>query len=409
MSAMADYSFGYCTNVHAGASLEQARTNLRKYSASVRQRLAPQGKLPIGLWLSHRAAEALLRQDEVQQFKDWLAQQGLKPYTFNGFPQGDFHQPVVKHQVYEPTWLSEQRVQYTLMLADILATLLPEGQTGSISTLPLAWPHTPWQPEDYQQAATHLLTVAKTLERLHERTGREIVLAIEPEPGCVLDTCQDITGFFEQFLFCGDDERVARQYLSVCHDICHSGVMFEPQASVLDAYRSTGIRVGKVQVSSAVHVPWDTCTDAVDRASLLAQLRTFDEPKYLHQTTRCDASGGLLELAEDLSPALDQWLNGESIGSGPRYPWRIHFHVPIFVEQFNHLHTTQADITQAVQCLERHGQQPVEGRPWFTGHYEVETYAWPVLPAEVAIEDLAEGIAQELQFFSRLLRSQSLT
>ena len=39
------------------------------------------------------------------------------PFTFNGFPYGDFHQSVVKHRVYEPTWADAER------LAALAATL----------------------------------------------------------------------------------------------------------------------------------------------------------------------------------------------------------------------------------------------------------------------------------------------
>jgi hypothetical protein len=31
-------------------------------------------------------------------------------------------------------------------------------------------------------------------------------------------------------------------------------------------------------------------------------------------------------------------------------------------------------------------------------HFEVETYAWNVLPEELRVDDLAEGIAKEMQW-----------
>jgi hypothetical protein len=58
----------------------------------------------------------------------------------NGFPYGDFHEPVVKHKVYQPTWYEPARWKYTLQLAEILNQLLLPGVEGSISTLPIAWP-----------------------------------------------------------------------------------------------------------------------------------------------------------------------------------------------------------------------------------------------------------------------------
>ena len=92
----ADYPIGYCTNVHAGTSLEQARANLLQYAGKVRAQLAPQGRLPVGLWLAEPAANELIEKQSVVEFRDWLQSNHFLPYTMNGFPQGDFHQAVVK-------------------------------------------------------------------------------------------------------------------------------------------------------------------------------------------------------------------------------------------------------------------------------------------------------------------------
>lgn len=401
-----DYRFGYCTNVHAGTSLSAAQDNLLKYAAAVRQQVAPQGRLPVGLWMPEPAAMSLVEQNGVLEFRDWLHEHSFLPYTINGFPQGDFHQKVVKHAVYEPTWTCDTRTRYTLYLAEILEAILPNGGTGSISTLPLGWPHAPWSAETMKTAADNLLQVARFLERLSQQRGREVVLAIEAEPGCVLSTAEDMVEFFEHFLFSGPDRELARRHLTVCHDICHSGVMFESQADVLARYRQAGMRIGKVQVSSAVHVPWDQCVgDPQRQAALAAQLQALDEPKFLHQTVEQNGAGGRQWMRDDLPQALQRHLSAESLSAGsyPTRPWRVHFHVPIFVERFGQLQTTQSDIAEAVAYLQQHQSDPIAGTPWFTGHYEVETYAWTVLPSELAQDDLASGIARELQYFNAIL------
>ncbi|GIW98786.1 MAG: xylose isomerase [Pirellulaceae bacterium] len=392
------YHHGYCTNVHAGISIDAAKANLERYACDVRQRLVPQGRLPVGLWLAEQAAHQLLREGRLADFRAWLEEKGLVPYTLNGFPQQDFHQPVVKHAVYEPTWLCQSRAEYTKMLIDVLAWLLPQGSVGTISTLPLGWPHAPWHADDLRTAAEHLLEVAQYAKRMEEETGRHIVVAIEPEPGCVLNTASEVVEFFTHYLFSGRQEAVARRHLSVCHDICHSGVMFEPQAEALEQYRRAGIRLGKVQVSSAIHVPWDRCQDDPGAAAdIRTQLARIGEPKYLHQTTAAAPHGRLQRLIEDLPHALSRWLADDAI---PRHPWRIHFHIPIYVDCFGSLQTTQDDIGEATTYLEQYRQETVDGMPWFTGHYEVETYAWTVLPPELATDNLAAGIAQELEYFS---------
>lgn len=403
----ADYRFGYCTNVHAGASFEEAKQNLVTYASQIRKNICPTGRLPIGLWLSANAAESLL-ESGLNDFAHWLGEQQLLPYTLNGFPQTDFHKPVVKHEVYEPTWCCESRSRYTMMLAEILHEILPPSATGSISTLPLGWPHAPWHAENYKQSADNLIAAAKFIDRLCQSRGAEIVIAIEPEPGCVLNTAPEVVEFFEHYLFSGPDHELARKYLTVCHDVCHSGVMFEPQREALQLYRKAGIRVGKVQVSSAVHVPWDDYADSPEaQHDLLRQLSEFNEPKYLHQTTTSDAEAHLKKLYPDLSQALATLPTGEQVNGTttqfPNHPWRVHFHVPIFVTKFGRLETTQRDISEACDYLEQYKDDSIAGAPWFTGHYEVETYAWPVLPKELAAASLQEGITEELRFFQNIL------
>ena len=396
-----DFGFGYCTNVHSGRDLATALEQIDRHGVAVRNQVCPDEKLPVGLWFSQSAADSLLDDDHCQWLKSWLDQRHMRAYTFNGFPQGDFHQPVVKHAVYEPTWMCPSRAEYTQRLAIILDRVLPEGHTGSISTMPLGWPYAPWHAENYRLAADYLIATAGTLADLSAKRGSELVLAIEPEPGCVLATADDLVDFFEHFLFRGPEAELARKHLTVCHDICHSGVMFESQQEVLNKYLSAGIRIGKVQVSSAVHVPWDEVSDQPEgQQQMLRQLQSFNEPRYLHQTSRCGAEGKLVDFREDLGIAIADWIATDARQS----PWRVHFHLPIFVQRFGHLATTQHDIASACQFLEKNQGQCMAGSDWFTGHYEVETYAWTVPPAELQADNLASGIAQELQFFKSILK-----
>lgn len=403
-----DFSFGYCTNVHAGITLTEAKDNLERIATQVREKLTPQGRLPVGLWLAQKAAEQLHSEDAAPLFGEWLAEHALKAYTFNGFPQGDFHQPVVKHAVYEPTWLDESRLQYTQQLADILAQLL-DGPHGSISTLPLGWPHQQWSADQFQLAGLQLQRLAMHLDRIAQRSGKEIVLAIEPEPGCVLDTANDMVDFLQQYVF--DESRpYIRRHIGVCHDVCHSAVMFESQSYALHHYLHHGVRIGKVQVSSAVEVPWRLGPDseAVNNQTR-HQLLNFSEPRYLHQTTRAqvgsDPAGNSIDMVDDLPEAISAWLEPSAGGyRWPTQPWRIHFHVPIFVERFGNLLATRQDIHQAIPILEANRSRTVDGAPWFTGDYEVETYAWGVLPPELRVDNLADGIARELTYLQSVLK-----
>jgi hypothetical protein len=380
---------GYCTNVHAGPTLAETKANLQRFALAVKQQVRPDAPMGLGLWLAASAARELLTTG-ARPFAEWLAEAGLVPFTFNGFPYGDFHQAEVKHRVYEPTWWQPERLEYTLQLIEIMDQLLPEGELGSISTLPIAWSHPAPTAAQMDQATQNLLTVARALARLKQERGRQIVLSIEPEPGCLLQRSDDLVALFRDRLFASKEESAAREHLGVCHDVCHAAVMFESQSAVLAKYAKEGIQIGKVQISSAVAVDFDALSSS-DREAAIDQLTDFREPRYLHQT--CIRTRVGVAFYEDLPLAI---ANTDT----PRGQWRTHFHVPVYLPRFGHLQATQDDILECLKAIKATSS---------CRHFEVETYAWGVLPPELRVRQLADGIAREVAWFTQQLPAVGLT
>lgn len=388
-----DIRLGYCTNVHAGHDFDSTIANLQRYAVAARHQLGLNGPLDIGLWLS---AEALNRVgNRALEFRDALTALNLRVFTFNGFPYGDFHEPVVKHRVYEPSWADESRLHYTLSLIAVLGTLTDQTHTGSISTVPIGWPDGgPCKPVDLDAAAVNLRVVADVLATHYQQTGRLIHLDLEPEPGCILSTSDDVVTFWEQHLLTDcRSEHAIREHLRVCHDICHAAVMFEDQTEVFAKYTAAGIQVGKVQISSAVRAELHSPQPEV---AAMEALRTFVEPRYLHQTTvrlnpTTAHNRNSIAFFEDLPLALQAM----SAGSAP-VEARVHFHIPIFMNALGLLGTTQNEIEPAIRAALAAGVE----------HFEVETYAWNVLPRSAAGDlDLATGIAHELRYAATLMNS----
>ena len=121
----------------------------------------------------------------------------------------------------------------------------------------------------------------------------------------------------------------------------------------------------------------------------ITQLSRFAEDRYLHQTG-CIGNDGSFSLADDL-PALIEHSSAASLSETDR--WVIHFHVPIFLERFGLLGTSREDVVECLSSLEDEAIG-VE----FTGHLEVETYAWTVLPEEMRQGGLAGDVAREMQW-----------
>ena len=378
---------GYCTNVHAGATFEQTKANLQRYALAVKAIVSPDEPMGIGLWFSRQCVNELfnLGAKGLPQLGPWLDDHGLIPFTFNGFPYGDFHQPIVKHRVYEPDWSTTERLGYTHALAAILSEISPDFSHRSISTLPLGWPKGSSWKVDVQTAVANLLGLTKELRQIADTTGVFIHVDLEPEPGCLLQRSDDVVKFFQDHLLPAGDEldlpaEVVCAHIRVCHDICHAAVMFETQAEVIDRYENAGIRIGKVQVSSAIRIPFDAMSET-ERADALRQVQSFAEDRYLHQTM-IRLPDGEMEFHEDLPLAIASIENDHPIGE-----WRIHFHMPIFLDHFGLIETTQDQIGQCLRALD-----PEDG----VRHFEVETYAWDVLPQDLRTNDLAQGIAREI-------------
>ena len=383
---------GYCGNVHPGKTIEEVKQNLTNHTLEVKSKVRPDEQMNVGLWLSATAARELDDRDRILEFRDWLADRDLLPYTLNGFPYGDFHQEIVKLDVYKPTWAEPERLQYTVRLAKILDAILPPEINGTISTLPLGWPvagdkSVVEDEQFWKLCAANLKSCALSLDQIELETGRNIFVCLEPEPGCILDTWDDVVGFFTQYLLNDEDAQLIRKHIGVCHDVCHSAVMFEEQATAITEYQKAGIKIGKVQVSSAVAVDFEASTPEQIPAKL-QQLQNFAEPRYLHQTS---------VRVDDKTLFYEDLCNALQAHPEPRGQWRVHFHVPIFSPTLGPIGTSQAEIGKCFEAIKDSG----EPMP----HFEVETYAWNVLPESLKESKLADGIANEIAWFDKLMQA----
>ncbi|MGW9630511.1 metabolite traffic protein EboE [Agromyces sp. NPDC055520] len=382
----------YCTNVHPAEDLEGVLEQLDAFAGPVR-RAAGLDELGVGLWLpADLAAQLAASADDRARLRERLDANGLVLRTINAFPYRAFHADVVKHDVYLPDWADPRRARYTLDCAAVLADLLPEGAAGSISTLPLAW-REPWTADDDRRATEALADVSWSLRALREATGRTVRVAIEPEPGCVLDTVADVVDWLAPRIGAsgiaasgeaasdaaasgdlGDARAIDPEFVGVCLDTCHLAVSFADPVAAVRQIGAAGLRVVKVQASAALHV--DDPADPASRAAVAA----FVEARYLHQT-RVLRPDGSVAAADDLPEALASLPTDG--------PWRVHFHVPLHLAPRAPITATTNVLTAALDAVRElpHGDE---------AHLDVETYTWSVLPDPV--DDLVAGIAGEVRW-----------
>ena len=382
-------SIGYCSNVHPGKNFFEYLEQLKTHSVLVREKLNVD-RMGIGLWFSAATAIQLKSAIDYSRLAEFLDNNGLVAYTLNGFPFGDFHQDVVKHDVYLPTWESKERLDFTKLLADLIDRLLTDqgvNKSGSISTLPLGWPGEHVDESWLRQCAANLKSLAKFLEQIENKSGNTVRLAIEPEPGCVLHLGEHVVDFFEKYLFDGTEaeNQLVKKFIGVCHDVCHAAVMFEKQSDLLAKLSSCDIGIYKLQVSAAIEARIDN-SNLAQRVNALDQLARFAEDRYLHQTC-IQSSDGINTLIQDLPEALNTIQESDVTGTV-----RVHYHVPIFLKEFGYLNSTQQQITDCISWFQKN-QVNVD--------VEVETYAWSVLPEEMRGPVLSDGIVDELNWLQQ--------
>ncbi|MCP4745347.1 MAG: metabolite traffic protein EboE [Desulfobacteraceae bacterium] len=362
----------YCTNIHEAESWPQTLRNIRKHLPTIKAAVSPKRRFPIGLRLSNRAAFEL-DDSAVKKFIQWCEQNGCFVPTINGFPYGAFHGQSIKQKVYLPDWRDQRRVAYTKQLATLLHALLPDGLTGSISTVPLGFKRY-IQKEDLTLIRNNLEQVLDHFDHLSQSTGKLVLLALEPEPGCVLEKTSDVIRFFEET----DRRRPAFEHLGVCLDCCHQAVMFEQGQKILKDLADAAIPVAKIQVSAGLRLK----TPDSD------VLRTFDEPCYLHQVV-VRRQNGSLHYYDDLPLALRDHVNE------PGDEWRVHFHVPIFAEHMDMAGTTQSFIRKVLPATEP------------AVLLEVETYSWAALSARLRVDNLTDFIIRELLWLKGIMKNEA--
>ncbi|WP_084736109.1 metabolite traffic protein EboE [Actinophytocola xinjiangensis] len=368
----------YCTNVHPAEDLPGVLAQLDRYAEPVR-RLVGVDVLGLGLWLPAGLAGELAGDPALRaRLRAELDARGLEVYTLNAFPYGGFHDDVVKHSVYRPQWTDPRRLEYTVDCATVLADLLPDTASyGSISTLPLAW-RAPWDGADDTAATSAFAELTGVLAGMARRDGRPIRLAVEPEPGCVLDTVADAVSWLAN--------RVDPRFVGLCLDTCHLAVSFADPAETVAAIHRAGLSVVKVQASAALQVE-EPASEAAQAA-----LADFTEPRYLHQVRERTGDGAVLG-SDDLPQALAELPAQRA--------WRVHFHVPLHARPAAPLSATTDVLRGAVAALE----STVEELP----HIEVETYTWSVLPETAGNGGdtaLIRGIAAELRWAAAQLLGQ---
>lgn len=387
----------YSTLVHAGDTWADMNASLREFVPQVKARVSPNAPFAVSLRMSASTVETLTASaDERADLVAFLRENDLYLYTVNAFPYGPFKGRQVMEDVYEPDWTTEERVEYTKSIADLLAELTPPDVDPSIQTAPLAFAPNVTGEDYIATFTTNTLRVVAHLYDLEERTGRRVKLALEPEPACYLETTDETIAFFRERIHSptgvAELARIAgiplseavgamRRYLGIVFDIGHQTVGFEDITASLTKLVEAGVPIFKLQEAAALWVERLT-------PEMLPELRVFTDTIYLSQSSlRVD---GVITKYLHLGDALDAYE-----ANPVETELRTHFHVPVFLSEIGPFRTTRFGVEDALRL---HRAQPL------SDHLEIETYTWDVLPAELKTGDVVDYVTRELEF----VRSEAL-
>ncbi|TGL75642.1 metabolite traffic protein EboE [Leptospira jelokensis] len=392
----------YCTNIHPGESWVDHFQELRIHLPLIKKEISPNQPMGIGLRLSNEASLSLIEENQLLEFQNWLEQESFYVIGINGFPYGGFHTDVVKEAVYQPDWSDQNRIEYTQRLFTILMELLPANEEGGVSTVPLSYLYFDTNVNDRNvrksKSTEQIIQTLLTLIRIQKATGKTLHLDIEPEPdgmlGCFLDwviwyTSDLLPAAFpvlmDEFGFDSQSaEEQTKNHIRLCLDVCHLAVTYEVNPFLFSELKRLGIKVGRIQVSSALKVKFQE-----NVGELLHSLKPFDEKKYLHQVVAITKDGEKRSY-RDLNLALDA-------GANRLDEWRIHFHVPIFLETYGTFLSTQEELKLVL----------TEHKKDHLSHIlEVETYTWNVLPKNSQLP-IDKSIIRELKWLRSFLESNS--
>lgn len=377
----------YCLNIHATQTFDDVMAALDGPVAAVKAAVSSNASFAVGLRFSGEALDELADEGKLAVLKAALKTHDFQGLTVNGFPYGRFHGTRVKEEVYQPDWRKDERVRYTNALADLMVEIAPDEKFISLSTVPGTFK--PLSVGVEAEMADNYLRSVAHMVGLSRLTGCTVALAIEPEPSCFLETIAETIAYFQDYLFCDeaakrlaeltglsiDQSREALpRHLGLCYDVCHAAVEYEDPTESIKALRTAGIPVHKLQLSAALRV--------VDvNAERRDALQSFNEPTYLHQVIRRTPDG--LKQLVDLPEALA--LGAETDGE----EWRVHFHVPVFLDDLGAFSSTQ-DFLKEILIL--HKAEPI------SPHLEIETYTWDVLPSDVRGASMDQDVTREIQW-----------
>lgn len=358
------YNISYCSNIFKNNNLDSLFNSLSTYKNIYK-------KENISLCLSNKIITDLNKTQNIKKIVCWQNRNKKYITLINGFVYKKFHQNKIKENIYYPDWTKEERVNFTKKLIFFAQKINKEKKKCGISTLPITYKLWIKKNEKYniKQCVNNLFKLIKILMQIKKYKKILIHIDIEPEPFCLLEKCEDFVIFFKSWILPGlinkiqseikidknDARKIITQHINLCFDSCHSAVMFENVKKSLNLIRKLKIKIGRIQVSSAIKIKNLTYQK-------IKQLEFLRSSPFLHQS--------IMKTTElKLIKQNDFKIKNMIIDNIKEL--RIHCHVPINKRKLSKdIYTTQKELKNYIYDVLINGD---------TKNLEIETYTYNII------------------------------
>ncbi len=364
-------SLTYCSNIFKEKTLYDLLEKIEKYAFFLRKTFKKKW-VGLSLCMSNKLIIELHEFKKLIFFGKWLKRHNFYLSSLNGFVYKVFHKKKIKENIYYPDWTSKNRNLYTKKLIMLLVHMKTGFNNSSISTMPISfrnWCKKKDRKYIFFRSSVNILDILNYLVMLNKKKKCFIHLDIEPEPFCLIESFENFLNFYFKWLipnlnFCLYISYIKRslyylkKYINLCYDICHFSVNYYNHDKIISSILKNKLKVGKVQVSSALEV----FPDCNNKTIIINELFFLTKSKFLHQNTAFDKNNSLFIKNSDIIFILNKTLT---------YNTRIHCHMPLYLTRYKKFLKTTSEETKAV-FLKILNQLNVR-------HVEIETYTYDML------------------------------
>lgn len=364
----------------AHAGIIKPVTSFADIQSTIQGSLAPINQAinddsPVGV--SVRLSQSALSDEELtaESLRTLLDENGLTLRGFSSVSIGGG----AKEQVHQPDWRTEERLSFMFPATNLAAEFATPDQEIGITTNALSYRR--WvdvdMPGNWAALTLNVIRIVQHLAGIHDRTGITLHIDLEPEPGSVLRDSADVVTFFRKWLLPrggamlsdrmslgeGSASDIILRHVRVALDTAHAAVVWDDAAASLDAFAGLGIRIGRLQASSALEV--NVPTDSESQKVLSEHLTQFVSPSLLQQVV-ARQDDEIVRRFDDLPDAI------EVVGNSGGQTWRIHTHAPLLADRFGGFSSTRQDTAEWLQEISARGID--------VGMIELRSANWDVVP-----------------------------